>query len=446
MARMFFNRNRLVPICSAVLISVVSGNLFAGDVWPEWRGTNGQGHSDATDLPVSWSESKNIGWKTKIPGRGWSTPVIANGQVWVTTAIDKAASKEDADRRRSASTNSQPLTISESVSLRAVCVDLKTGELLHDIEVLSQKDPQMIHLQNTYATPTPILDDGRLYCHFGPSGMACLDTTQGKVLWTNQSLHVKHENGPGSSPILWENLLIVHCDGIDKQYIAAINKNTGKQMWKSDRSGDMRENPQMRKAYATSLIANINDKPQIISPAADWLYGYDPASGHELWKLNYGVLGFSNAARPITNGEMIFTCTGYMKSQLLAIRVDERRGRDHPTIVWRYNKQVPNVASPLLVDNEIYFASDGGIASCIDASTGTMHWRERIGKRFWASPLYADGKIYFFDLDGATTVIAPGTSYKLLAKNKLDGTLMATAAAVDGAIILRTDQALYCIR
>ena len=184
----------------------------------------------------------------------------------------------------------------------------------------------------------------------------------------------------------------------------------------------------------------------MVSPAADWLYGYDPNSGRELWKLNYGRLGFSNAARPVADGGLIYTCTGYMKSQLLAVRIDRKNGVSRPHVVWRYKRQVPNVACPLLIGNEIYFASDGGVATCINALSGKTHWTKRIGKRFWASPLYADGRIYFFDQDGKTTVIAPGKTFRLLSVNKLPGRLLATAAAVDGALLLRTEKALYCIR
>ena len=219
--------------------------VSAGDQWPEWRGPGGQGYAQVRDLPVSWSETEHVAWKVVVPGRGWSTPVIENGRVWVTTGIDTPASKADAERRRKTSTNAQPLTISESVSLRAVGLDLKTGEVLHDIEVISQRDPQMIHQQNTYATPTPIIENGRLYCHYGPYGMACLDVETQKVLWRNQALDVKHENGPGSSPVLWGDHLIVHCDGIDQQYIVAIDKNTGKQAWKTHRTGHQRDDVQL---------------------------------------------------------------------------------------------------------------------------------------------------------------------------------------------------------
>ncbi len=434
--------NVFVP---AILLCTTRMSL-AGDSWPEWRGATGQGISDATNVPTSWSEKENIAWKTKVPGLGWSSPIVADGKVWVTTAIDVPASEEDAERRRKASTNSQPLIISESVSLRAVSLDLETGELHQNIEVLTEQEPQEIHIKNSYASPTPIIENGRLYCHYGPYGTACIDVKSGEVLWTNRSLRVKHENGPGSSPILWNDLLIVHCDGIDQQYIVALDKRTGKQVWKTPRTGKLGENVQTRKAYATSLVIPVNGDPQVISPAADWVYGYEPSSGRELWKLSYGELGFSNSARPIAGHGLIYICTGYMQSRMLAVKVEEQNGKCSPEIAWQYKRQVPNVASPLLIGQEIYFASDNGIASCIDAKTGEPHWTERIGRRFWASPLYADGKIYFFDDDGTTTVIAPGKTYRQLFVNKLEGIQLATAAAIDGALILRTDEAIYCVR
>lgn len=432
----------------AVVFSCVANIAMAGDTFPEWRGNNGQGHADARELPVSWSADKNIAWKVEVRGLGWSTPVIADGKVWVTTGIDTPVSPNEFERRRKASTNTMPLKISASVSLRAVCLDLKTGKVEHDVEVLNQKHPQQIHTDNSYATPTPIIDSGRLYCHYGACGMGCVDTKSGKVLWTNQNLHVEHENGPGSSPILWKDLLILHCDGIDQQYITALNKDTGKEVWRTKRTGELNSNVQLQKSYATSLIVDVNGQEQVVSPAADWIYGYEPRSGKELWRLKYGELGFSNAARPISSGGMIYTCTGYMQSQMLAIKIGagDEGGSPKPDVVWRYQKQVPNVSCPVMVGDEIYFASDRGILTCLDAKTGEPHWTERIGKKFWASPLYADGKIYFFDSDGTTTVIEPGKTFKSLSVNKLDGILFATVAAVDGAIVLRTDKALYCIR
>lgn len=419
---------------------------WSADSWPEWRGPQGTGISQAVNLPISWSEKSHIAWRVIVPGHGWSVPVIGNKQVWVTTGIDQPASQKDAARRRKASTNSQPLTVSKAVSLRAIGLELATGKLLHNKELLSETDPQMIHRENSYATPTPVLDKNRLYCHYGPYGVACLDLETQQVIWQNRSLRVKHENGPGSSPILWKNLLIIHCDGIDQQYIVALNTADGKPVWKTMRSGKPHQDVQMRKAYSTSLIVGIDGTQQVVSPAADWVYGYDPRSGKELWKLSYGKLGFSNAPRPIAGHGLVYVCTGYMKSELMALRLAANSASAPPEVAWRFTRGVPNVSSPLLVGDAIYFASDNGIATCIDAKTGELRWAQRIGKRFWASPLYADGRIYFFDYDGVTTVIEPGTSFRKLAVNRLDGTLLTSAAVVDGSLLLRTSKALYCIR
>ena len=429
-------------LCLALTFCAISTST-AQDRWPEWRGESGQGVSAARGLPVKWSEKENIAWKVKIPGLGWSTPVIDQGQVWVTTAVDRLASKEDADRRRSASTNSQPLRISEWVSLRAVGIALDSGKRLQDVETLSVSEPQMIHVDNSYATPTPILEDGLLYCHYGTLGTACLDTRTGHVVWRNQELRIKHENGPGSSPILWKDRLVVHCDGIDQQYIVALDKHTGKIAWRTSRSGEMRDDPQLKKSYATPLVVDVKGTPQVVSPAADWLYGYDPLTRKELWRLPYGQLGFSNAPRPVFGVGTLFACTGYMKSQLLAIEIDRQ---NKPKVRWRYQRQVPNVSSPVLVGNEIYFVSDKGIATCLDARTGMPHWTQRIGKNYWASPIYADGRIYFFSKEAKTTVVVAGKRFKQLAVNQLEGTMLATAAAVNGMLVLRTDKAVYGIR
>ena len=432
--------------CSLFLWTFLANSASAGDRWPEWRGETGQGVASAKNVPISWSETRNVAWKTEIPGRGWSTSVIENGQVWLTTAVDTPSNEEVAKRRRDAASNTQPLIISDSVSLRAVCVDLETGKLLHNIEMLTEQDPQSIHAENSYATPTPVIENGRLYCHYGPYGIASLDTTTKLVLWRNHTLRVQHENGPGSSPVLWNELLFIHCDGIDQQYIVALNKQTGKIVWKTKRSGKLHENPQMRKSYATPLVVDVNGMPQLVSPAADWVYGYDPADGRELWRLNYGQLGFSNASRPVAGNGLIYVTTGYMKARLLAIRVNQKNDRQEPEIAWTCAKGVPNVSSPLLVGGEIFFASCQGVASCLDAQTGDVHWVERVAKRCWASPLCAEGRIYFFDRDGATTVVAADKEYRELSRNQLDGAVLASAAAVDRALVVRTDKALYRIK
>jgi outer membrane protein assembly factor BamB len=426
----------VVLVCAAWLGSGVANAAE----WPQWRGPDGQGHAVAKDLPITWSEKENVAWRREIPGKGWSSPVISGDRIWLTTAIDTPLTEEQKKKKLEGSTNNQPLNLSGRLSLRAVCVDRNTGKLLHDVEMLVQEEPDPIHQLNTFASPSPVLAEDRLFCHFGTNGTACVDAKSGKVLWTNLELKIKHENGPGSTPVAWKDLLIVHCDGSDVQYIAALEQSTGKIRWKTPRSGELRPDPQLKKAYGTPLVATLNGAEVVLSTGADWLYGYDPATGKELWKLSYGVLGFSIVPRPVLGGTRLFMSTSFIKPELLAIDL-----AGEPTIAWRVKKQVPNMPSPLLVGNELYLVADLGVASCLDAKTGDVIWAERLGGNFSSSPLYADGRIYAGNREGSTFVIQPGREYKLLATNVLDGSIMATPAAVGSSLYVRTDKALYRI-
>ena len=408
--------------------------------WPQWRGPGGQGHSNAKGLPLTWSETENVAWRTAIPGRAWSSPVIDGQHIWMTTAIEAEASLIEKATKLKDNLAGQPLNIVGKVSLRAVCVDRSTGKLLHDVELLVAESPEPVHQLNSFASPSPILEDGRLYAHFGTNGTACLDTQTQKVLWTNRELKLKHENGPGSTPVLWGDLLIVHCDGSDTQSIAALSKLDGKIAWRTTRSGEMNPEPQLKKAYGTPLITKVGGREAVLSPAADWLYAYEPETGRELWKLKYGALGFSIVPRPVVGHGMIFFGTSFMKPEILAVTLD-----DKPKIAWRFAKQAPSMPSPLLVGDELYIVADKGVATCLDAKTGQAHWTERLGGNFCSSPLFADGRILIGNREGATFVIAPGKTYKLLATNQLDGQIMATPAAVDSDLFVRTDKAIYRI-
>ena len=431
---------RFVLTLLAVFLS--TGPVSTAAEWPQWRGPDGQGHAQATGLPLTWSEISNVTWKTEIPGRGWSSPVIEGGQIWLTTAIETPAKPEDVERRLKVNTGDQLLTLLEKVELRAVCVDRTTGKLLQNVLLLAVREPQWVHQLNSYASPTPVIEDGRFYGHFGALGTACLDTRTGMVVWTQRDLVVMHENGPGSSPVLWKNLLIFHMDGSDAQFAAALDKRTGKLAWKTARSGEMRANGQQRKSYGTPLVLEVNGKEQLISPASDWVYSYDPATGRELWKLSYDQLGFSLTPRPVAGHGMLYLATGFGRGQILAIRYASMA---EPQIVWRFGKGSPTMPSPLLIGDELLFVNDGGIFTGLDAHTGKEHYRERLGGNFSAAPLFADGKIYACNREGVTMVLKPGPQFQVLAKNELPGKIMASPAAVDSALFIRTDAALYRI-
>ena len=429
----------------ALVVACLAAAASPNEAWPQFRGPAGQGHAEVQGLPLRWSETENVSWKTPLPGRGWSSPVVADGQVWMTTAVEQPLSEAERKRRLAGLDNPDSLALAGAVSLRAVCVDLADGKLKHDLELLRVEQPDPVHTLNSYASPTPILEAGRLYCHFGTYGTVCLDAATAKVLWKNEQLKLDHQNGPGSSPVLWRDFVIFHCDGMDVQYIAALNKRTGRLAWKTDRSGEMHERPPFKKAYCTPLIVEDAGRAQLISPAADWVYSYDPATGRELWRAGYGKLGFSTVPRPVVGHGLVYIITSFMESQLLAIRYDGRGDVTDTHIAWRADRQMPRMPSPLLAGDELYAISDAGIATCFNARTGDVHWRNRIGGNHSASPLLADGRIYFFNREGETMVIKPGPEFEILATNKLDGRFMASAAVAGKAFILRTDTHLYRI-
>jgi len=424
-----------------LLLLFLTSTVRAGH-WPEWRGPSAQGHANASGLPDTWSETSNVAWKTPLPGRGHSTPVMWDDQMWIMTAFEKAATPDEVKRRLSSNTGDQPLVVLASVSLHALCVDRNSGKVLHDIELLNVKDPQWAHQLNSYASPTPVLEEGRLYAHFGAFGTVALDTKTLKVLWKNEELHVMHENGPGSTAVLHGDKLIAHFDGSDTQFIAAFDKNTGKLAWKTPRSGEMDPRPQQRKAYGTPLVVTMNGKPVVVSSAANNIYGYDPQTGKELWKIHYGELGFSMSTVPVADEQQIYFSTSFGKSQVIALKYP---GLQTPEIAWRNNKNAPKMCSPVLHDGLLFYVDDGGIVSCVDVKTGEALYRERLGGKFSASPILADGKLYFCSREGVVTIVPAAKEFKILAQNTLDGPIMASPIADGSALFIRSDKALYKI-
>jgi outer membrane protein assembly factor BamB len=377
--------------------------------WPEFRGPGGQGHSDQSGLPLSWSETKNVRWKTAIPGKGWSSPVIQGDRIWLTTATE------------------------EGRSLRVISIDHNTGSLLQNVEIFRRKDPGSINGKNSHASPTPVLEGDRIYVHFGAFGTACINQA-GEILWKTRLEYDNGQHGPGGSPVLYENLLIVNCDGQDVQFVAALDKNSGKIKWKKFRQG--------HQAYATPLVVRHPQGDQLISPGAFRTVAYEPRTGKEIWQVTYGQ-GFSNVPRPVYGHGLVFICTGFHEAVLLAVRLDGRGDVTKSHVVWGLKRGVPFTPSPILVGEELYLINDNGIASCVEAKSGKEIWRARVGGNHSASPVYADGRIYFLSEEGESVVIAPGNQYKALATNQIDGRTLASMAVSKGAIFIRSSTHLY---
>lgn len=433
-----------LKLSACVLSLLMAASAQAKDEWPQFRGPDGTGHSKATGVAKEWSESKNIRWKVAVPGKGHSSPVISDNQIWMTSAVEIPLTAEAKAAKLAKIPNSKGLELAGSLTLRAVCVDRESGKPLMDIELLTVPEAEPIHSLNSYASPTPILENGKLYAHFGTYGTVALDTVTGKILWRNTEHHIEHQNGPGASAVSVGDLLVINFDGTDKQYVAAIDKATGKTAWSTQRSGKLDDRPDLKKAYCTSVVVeDPNSGTQVVSPGANWVYGYDPKTGKELWRASYGQLGFSTVPRPIVGHGMVYVATSFMKSRLLAVKLGGSGDVSESHVAWKSDRQVPQKPSLLLVGDELYFVSDGGVATCLNAKTGEEYWQQRMPGSYSASPLFVDGRIYFFSQDGKATVIAPGREYKELAVNQLSGGFMASPAVAGKALFLRTETHLY---
>ncbi len=395
----------------AASLSLLSVDLLAAD-WPEFRGPTGQGLSAETDLPIAWGERQNIAWKAPIAGRGWSSPVLLGPRIWLTTATE-------GDR-----------------SLRAVALDRETGRALHDVEVFRLNAKPRLHAKNTPASPTPLLEPGRVYVHFGSLGTACLSADDGKVLWRTQELKFEHGHGPGGSPASFKELLILNCDGTDRQFVVGLEKETGKVRWRADRDGQM--------AYSTPLVIRAAGVDQVISTGGERVISYDPATGREIWRSGYPG-GYSLVPRPLFGGGLVFVASGYNRPVLYAIRPDGQGDVTKTHVAWKMERSAPHNPSPVLVGDHLYVLSDRGILTCLKADTGEEVWRQRLEGDYSASPVHAGGRIYLQSEEGDTTVIEAEGRYRQLAVNRLEGRTLASLAVSDGTIFIRTDRHLYRI-
>jgi outer membrane protein assembly factor BamB len=393
----------------------------AAENWPQFRGPRGAGIAGGAVPPIRWSETENVRWKTPIHGKGWSSPVIWGDQIWLTTATP------------------------DGHALYTVCVDRDSGKIVHDLKVFDIAKPDFCHPFNSYASPTPALEAGRVYVHFGSAGTACLDGVRGKILWTRQDLPCDHYRGPGSSPILCNDLLIVHFDGVDQQYLLALDKYSGKTVWKRSRDIDYQTDvADLKKAYATPTIIEVGGKSQLISPAAAATFAYDPLTGRELWRVRHG--GMNVAAPPQFGQGKLFLCTGDGGLGLLAVRPDGHGDVTATHIDWTYRRSVPSRCCPLLIDGRLYMVNESGLSSYLDAATGRALWQVRLAGAFSASPIVAGGFIYVCSQEGKSYVLAAEQAGKVLATNQLDDGCMATPAVVDGALFVRTRTSLYRIQ
>ncbi len=396
--------------------------------WTGYRGPAGDGRAagEARGLPLSWAMDKNVAWRTPIHGRGWSSPVVFEGRVWLTTATE------------------------DGTALSVMCLDEASGKLLVDRVLFTVKTPEPLgNPVNGYASPSPVIEKGRVYVHFGSYGTACLDSATGKTLWERRDLPCRHFRGPGSSPFLYKDLLILTMDGIDVQYLVALNTATGRDVWKTPRTTDFKDlnsegrptrDGDQRKAYTTPLLISTSAGDVIVSGGAKAAFAYDPKTGDELWSVTYA--GYSAASGPVAGAGMVVVNSGYGKPVLSAVKLGGKGDVTTTRVVWTYMKGVPKRSSPVIVDGRVYMVNDAGIATCLELKTGKEVWKGRLNGKFSASVLYADGHLFYFDEQGKSTVVKPGPILDIVSVNTLDAGCMASVAVVGRAFIMRTTDAV----
>jgi outer membrane protein assembly factor BamB len=417
MSRRCASRSRIALFVFLFSFFVVVASAAAQHAaeWPEFRGPGGQGHSRESGIPLEWSETRNVSWKVPVAGRGWSSPVISGGRIWLTTAVAQG----------------------RGVSLRVVSFDVESGRELVNVEAFRLSNANLKNDKNSHASPTPIVDGDRVYVHFGGDGTAALDAATGKVLWSKRFPY-ESQHGSGGSPALHNDLLIFSGDGHLEAWVIALDTRTGDVKWKTDRRRPFDQ------AYTTPLVISVNGRDQVVSVGAYRVAAYDAATGKEIWRVQYDD-GFSNVPRPVYSHGLVYITTGFFQPAVLAIRPDGAGDVTGTHVAWSTTRGAPFTPSPIAVGDELYIVSDLGVLSCVDAGTGKLHWQQRLGGNFSASPVFADGRIYFLSEEGVATVIAPGTTFRKLAVNEIDGATLASMAVAGGSIYIRSLTHLYRI-
>ncbi len=403
-------------------------NGAADGNWTHFRGSDLRAIASVDSVPVEWNEDVNISWKSPVHGRGWSSPVVYGNQVWLTTATP------------------------DGQDLFALCFDLNTGEKIYDINIFSFDEAIRKHDINSFASPTPAIEDGYVYVHFGSMGTACLSTKDGSVLWERTDLECNHVQGPGSSAFLYNDLLILHYEGVDVRFLVALDKNTGETVWKTHRQEEPYEAiPWIgTKAYVTPLLINVKGRDLIISNGSAIINAYDPNTGEEIWHIVRGAE--STVSMPFEEDGVLYFETGFMVkerssrfSEMWAVNPDGEGDISESNVLWTRNMAPMPLCTPVIVDGLIYTVDAGRIMRCIDAATGEDVWSHRLRSQYNSSPVYANGNIYFNSVRGETIVIEPGRELNIVSENKLDGEIWATPAFVRNSIIMRTDSHLYRI-
>ncbi|MFP5260679.1 MAG: PQQ-binding-like beta-propeller repeat protein [Blastocatellia bacterium] len=416
-----------------------------GSNWPQWRGPAGQGVSEEKGLPTEWSDTKNVEWKTPIPGRGHSSPIVWGNRIFLTTAVEGPTVPDHKPYKhmiRDREFTHPDWTGSDhSYTFKLICVHADTGKIVWERTAYDGPVFDHRHRRNTYASPTPTTDGKYVYAFFGSEGLYCYDFN-GKAVWKASLGGIPQLGmGPGSSPVIYGNLLIVTADqdGGESSYITALDKATGRQVWKTPRNNHA--------SWATPVLVKTDRRVELVVSGSETAVSYDPATGKELWRCK-GVESHA-IPTPVVSGDIAVLSAGSQAKRAMAIRLGGTGDiTDSANILWKYQKGTAYVPSPILYGDYVYLMTDAGILTCIDVKTGEVKYeggRVPVPAKFMASPVAFDGKILLTSEDGDTFVLKAGPTFEVVRTNSLAEPVFASPAIARGKIFIRGERNLYCI-
>jgi outer membrane protein assembly factor BamB len=432
-------RRYLLAIC--LTLGVATNLARAERPWAQFRGPVGSGISRDPNVTVAADPIANVRWRTPTPGLGWSSPVTDGRLIWMTAAITSEASPDEQAQALAGDPLASAKNVAGTVQLLAMAVDAATGSIVHQIDLDVVAEPKPIHAMNSYASPTPAIHDDRIVVHFGRYGTWCLDAVSGETLW-NRRIVIEDSVGPGSSPVVHDGLVLLTCDGTDKQFIEALSLANGETVWKTDRPPIGAANGEQRKSFSTPLVIEVNGGTQAIIPGAQWCVAYDVSDGREIWRVEHGG-GFSITPMPSLIGERIVFSTGFMKPELLAVDPTGKGDVTNTHVAWRTMKGGSRRPSMVSDDLRLYCVSDDGILTVLRHSTGNVIYRERLGGQYSSSPLRVGDRILIADHEGLVRVFLAGDDYREVASYDLGEQIMASPAVLGEDLLIRTAAALY---
>ncbi len=407
--------------------------------WPQWRGPTGDGISHSPSAPVSWSAQEGVRWKAVLAGHGTSSPIVAAGRVFVTGQ----RGTNPIDQRGAQFPGTRPATLPprdpEDVLLVVQALDLANGESVWTHEFAAEAPLPAVHRNHSWATPSVATNGRAVIAWFGTGQLVALDF-DGQLLWTR---HIGRDYQPfdllwghGSSPTLYEDLVILQCDHPPDGYVLALDAETGRERWRIDRRAAGR-------SYSTPVVITHDRRDELIVNSGRRIDAFDPRTGAALWRAG-GPVELA-VGMPVYRRGILYSTRGYSSSPYLAVAVGGAGDVSETHVQWRNAAGAPYVSSPLLHDDLLYMANENGILTVTDATSGEVLSRGRLGGVFTASPIFAAGHIYFVNEGGDTVVLRPGPEPEVVGRNRLGERTLASPAAVDGKILIRTDQHLYCI-